>query len=61
MEGLVLHLSHAKSSQKVIFPPEMLYYNIKLPKNLKYDLRFLKTTLKPKEQIFLKWQVINSP
>jgi len=52
MEGLVLHLSHAKSSQKVIFPPEMLYYNIKLPKNLKYDLRFLKTTLKPKEQKF---------
>jgi hypothetical protein len=50
-----------KSSQKVIFPPEMLYYNIKLPKNLKYDLQFFKTTLEPKEQIFLKWQVINSP
>jgi hypothetical protein len=40
-----------KSSQKVIFPPEMLYYTIKLPKNIKYELRFVKTTLKPKEHL----------
>jgi hypothetical protein len=31
------------------------------PKTLNMSLDFFKTTLQPKEQFFLKWQVINSP